>query len=127
MRTTPQKLAIMEVLKQQGKLMTAEAVYDQVRRTQPNVSLGTVYRNLQGFSDQGQVRRVLLHDGKARFEMAGNVHHHHLICLSCGEATEVPWCPVGQEVSSFMEERRFMPVNHQFEVYGYCASCQDTK
>ena len=108
-------------------MVTAEEVYGRVREKYPNVSLGTVYRNLQNYSQQGLVRRTLLTDGKARFELAGNIHHHHLICLTCGETAEVPWCPVGPEVTAFMTERDFLPVSHQFEVYGYCRQCRSKK
>jgi len=126
-RLTLQKQAILDALRFNPKLMTAEEVYGWVREKYPNVSLGTVYRNLQYYSKQGQVRRTLLSDGKARFELAGNVHHHHLICLKCGEAAEVPWCPVGPEVSAFMAECGFTPVNHQFEIYGFCRNCGEGK
>ena len=124
-RLTLQKQAILDVLRSSTKMMTAEEVYDGVREKQPNVSLGTVYRNLQGFSIQGHVRRTLLSDGKARFEIAGLVHHHHLICVACGETAEVPWCPIGDEVSAFMESRDFTAESHQFEIYGHCARCRD--
>ena len=126
-RLTLQKQAIVEALQSNAKMMTAEEVYGRVREKYPNVSLGTVYRNLQGFSAQGTVRRTLFADGKARFELAGHVHHHHLICLTCGQATEVPWCPVGAEVCSFMKDCDFSPVNHQFEIYGHCSRCQAAK
>ena len=124
-RVTLQKQAILDVLRSSVKLMTAEEIYASVREKQPNVSLGTVYRNLQSFSVQGNVRKTLLADGKARFELAGNIHHHHLICLTCGETAEVPWCPIGVEVSSFMESQNFLPESHQFEIYGYCARCRE--
>lgn len=126
-RQTLQKQAILDVLSENPKMMTAEEIYGRVREKYPNVSLGTVYRNLQGYSNQGQVRRTLLADGKARFELAGKTHHHHLICLHCGEATEVPWCPVGTEISSFMADCKFTPEHHQFEIYGYCCHCQKEK
>jgi Fe2+ or Zn2+ uptake regulation protein len=122
-RLTLQKQAILDALQSNPKLMTAEEVYGRVREKYPNVSLGTVYRNLQTYSQEGQVRRILLTDGKARFELTGNVHHHHLICLACGETSEVPWCPVGSEISIFMANCGFTPVNHQFEIYGYCQRC----
>ena len=122
-RLTLQKQAILDALQAGSRLMTAEEVYGWVREKYPNVSLGTVYRNLQTYSKEGQVRRTLLTDGKARFELAGNVHHHHLICIACGETSEVPWCPVGSEVSTFMAKCDFTPVNHQFEIYGYCRRC----
>ncbi len=124
-RLTLQKQAILNVMQSNPKMMTAEEVYGRVREKYPNVSLGTVYRNLQTYSKEGQIRRTLLTDGKARFELAGNVHHHHLICLTCGETSEVPWCPIGTEVASFMRECDFTPVNHQFEIYGYCRRCHD--
>ena len=126
-RSTLQKQAILDVLRSSRKMATAEEVYGRVREKYPNVSLGTVYRNLQNYSQQGLVRRTLLTDGKARFELAGNIHHHHLICLTCGETAEVPWCPVGPEVTAFMTERDFQPVSHQFEVYGYCRQCRSKK
>ena len=124
-RVTLQKKAILDALQSGGKLMTAEEVYSSVREFHPNVSLGTVYRNLQGFSLQGYVRKILLADGKARFELAGSIHHHHLICLTCGETEEVPWCPIGPEVSAFMDSRDFLAESHQFEIYGYCARCRN--
>jgi len=126
-RSTLQKQAILDVLRSSQKMVTAEEVYGRVREKYPNVSLGTVYRNLQHYSQQGLVRRTLLTDGKARFELAGNIHHHHLICLTCGETAEVPWCPVGPEVTAFMKESDFLPVSHQFEVYGYCRQCRSKK
>ena len=123
-RATLQKKAILDALQSGDKLMTAEEVYAFVRESQPNVSLGTVYRNLQAFSAQGLARKLLLADGKARFELAGAVHHHHLICLACGEMTEVPWCPIGPEVSAFLATRNFQAESHQFEIYGYCSHCR---
>lgn len=123
-RVTSQKKAILDVLQAGRGLMTAEEIYACVRESRPNVSLGTVYRNLQLFSSQGYARKILLADGKARFEIAGNVHHHHLICLACGETEEVPWCPIGPEVSEFMQTRDFQAESHQFEIYGFCARCR---
>ena len=66
-RVTMQKQAILDVLQSSAKLMTAEEIYAGVREKQPNVSLGTVYRNLQSFSVQGNVRKTLLADGQSPF------------------------------------------------------------
>ena len=126
-RLTLQKQAILDVLHAEKRMLSAEEVYGRVREKYPNVSLGTVYRNLQGFSAQGAVRRTLYADGKSRYEMAGHVHHHHLICLDCGATTEVPWCPIGSEVIRFMDECDFSPVSHQFEIYGHCRQCRQKK
>ena len=123
-RQTLQKQAIYDALQDQPKMMTAEEVFNRVRLKHPNVSLGTVYRNLQAFANQGAIRRTLLADGKARYEITRQDHHHYLVCTRCGETTEVPWCPLGKEVASFMENCEFLPENHQFEIYGVCRLCR---
>ena len=126
-RVTQQKKAILDMVRNGKGLMTAEEVYDNVRLSQPNLSLGTVYRNLQKFSELGLIARVLLADGKARFEISGHTHHHYLICMTCGKTKDVPWCPIGSEINDYMEKQKFAPVSHQFEVYGYCSACLAAK
>ena len=45
-RSTKQRAAILEILRKSGFHPTAEAIYREARKVLPNISLGTVYRNL---------------------------------------------------------------------------------
>ena len=126
-RMSKQRKAVLDNLESHSTFRSAQEIHGSMENAGETAGLATVYRNLQGFSTQGVVRRTLYADGKARYEMAGHVHHHHLICLDCGGATEVPWCPVGNEVVSFMAESDFSPVSHQFEIYGHCKQCREKK
>lgn len=121
-RSTKQRQAILQVIRSSKAHLTADDVFQEVKRQQPNISLGTVYRNLELLTQAGTLSKALFSDGKSRFEFAGQ-HHHHLICLNCGSAVDIPVCPVGEELMSFMRASNFQPCHHHFEVYGYCARC----
>lgn len=61
---------------------TADTVYLHVREEFPNISLGTVYRNLNLLTDIGEVIKIPTPDGGDRFD--GNVMpHNHFFCTSC--------------------------------------------
>jgi Fe2+ or Zn2+ uptake regulation protein len=121
-RTTKQRQAILQVIRSSRAHLTADDIFQQVKKSQPNISLGTVYRNLELLTQAGSLSKAVFSDGKARFEFAGG-HHHHLICLSCGAAVDIPVCPVGEELTAFMQNSNFQACHHHFEVYGYCAQC----
>ena len=62
---------------------TADRVYDEIRKTVPNISLGTVYRNLNQLAEAGEIQKVSCGDGCEHFD--GNpAPHHHFICRKCG-------------------------------------------
>ena len=62
---------------------TAEDVYNSVRKEYPNISLGTVYRNLSLLVDMGHAVKVPCDDGSVHFD--GRVMpHYHFQCTECG-------------------------------------------
>jgi Fe2+ or Zn2+ uptake regulation protein len=66
---------------------TADWVYNEVRKLIPNISLGTVYRNLSQLSDNYSITTI--QDGSVtRYD--GNIKpHHHLKCIKCGEIKDI--------------------------------------
>lgn len=64
-------------------------LYHSLRTEQPNLSLGTVYRNLTLLEEQGRVLRIPMTGGPDRFD--GDLSkHHHLQCDRCGEIIDIP-------------------------------------
>lgn len=62
---------------------TADALYASIREEFPNISLGTVYRNLNLLVETGEIRKLNCGDGADHFD--GNLKpHHHFICRECG-------------------------------------------
>jgi len=124
LRNSKQRQTILDLVAASPEHMSAEEIYQQARLSQPNISLGTVYRNLDTLSEQGLIIRSSFADGKARYEMAGLDHHHHLICLQCGEIRNLVQCPMAPSLEAALQEADFQAVQHQFEIYGYCRECQ---
>lgn len=62
---------------------TAETVYMNVKEDFPNISLGTVYRNLSLLAELGEIQKISTGIGPDRFD--GNPHpHYHFFCNKCG-------------------------------------------
>jgi Fe2+ or Zn2+ uptake regulation protein len=124
-KLTPQRRAVVDALQVCAPFPTAQDIYRRVRETTPDVSLDTVYRNLTLLCRLGIVNQINLpgHGGSA-FELATDKHHHHLICLACGQAECIDYCPVIPCDIPQAEERGFTVVSHSLEFYGYCRACR---
>lgn len=62
---------------------TAADVYERVRRESPQISLGTVYRNLGSMADEGTIVRLSFAGEPDRFD-PNTVEHYHVVCGECG-------------------------------------------
>ena len=83
-----QREAIKEFVMTRLDHPTADEVYMNVRQEFPNISLGTVYRNLTLLSDMGELIRLRVGDGVDRFDAA--IHpHYHFICQECGSVEDL--------------------------------------
>ena len=67
---------------------TADVVYQNVRQEHPNISLGTVYRNLTLLADRGEIQRLQVGDGVDRFD-ADTSRHCHFFCTECSGLTDL--------------------------------------
>jgi len=83
-RNTRQRGVVLEILQQTTGHPTAEMIYNNARQAIPNISLGTVYRNLNFLQNQGLVREIRPFDGSStRFD--GILESHaHFHCMNCG-------------------------------------------
>lgn len=77
-----QRESIKEYLANTNEHPTADTVYAHVREQYPNISLGTVYRNLNLLVEQGEAVKVVCGDGYDRFD-ATCTPHYHVICKEC--------------------------------------------
>jgi Fe2+ or Zn2+ uptake regulation protein len=102
LRVTPQRLAVLTVLHASGEHLSAEEVFEEVRRKMPSVSLATVYNALGELRRVGQVRALPV-SGKVRYDLTARGSHHHLVCESCQRVVDLeagdfpgPELPVAQ-------------------------------
>ena len=83
-----QREAIKSFLMTRKDHPTADVVYENVRKEFPNISLGTVYRNLTLLSDMGELLRLRVGDGMDHFD-ATTEPHYHFICNKCGRVIDL--------------------------------------
>lgn len=68
---------------------SAEMIYDELRRTEPTLSLGTVYRNLKLLEELGMVKKVTSVNNVERYD-AMTSDHIHFVCDKCGSVMDLP-------------------------------------
>jgi Fe2+ or Zn2+ uptake regulation protein len=121
-RMTKQKRVILEVLKNTKSHPTADWVYDKVKKKIPNISLGTVYRNLNILKSQGEILELCYGKGFSRFD--GNAcNHYHFTCENCGKILDVE-TPIAANIEQEISSQMGVQVSrHRFEFYGSCQDC----
>ncbi|MCI8495766.1 MAG: transcriptional repressor [Lachnospiraceae bacterium] len=83
-----QRECIKEFLADRFDHPTAETIYLNVKKEFPNISLGTVYRNLSLLTNQGIIRKLSTGIGPDRFD--GNTSpHYHVLCIECGSVLDL--------------------------------------
>lgn len=122
-RKSKQKEAILRVLKSTTSHPTADWVYEQVRKEIPNISLGTVYRNLKLLKQEGEILELDLASTQSRFD--GNQQsHYHFRCEQCGRIFDVDE-PVDKEIDERVAQKMgFKVSHHRLEFRGLCKDCQ---
>lgn len=123
-KITPQRRAIIDALLDHAEPPSAKEVLDSVRDRFPDMSLDTVYRNLNLLADLGVVHQINLRGKETTHFEIGGCHHHHLICLKCGRSLCMEFCLLDDRGLTAAEEQGFEVVGHAFEIYGYCQACR---
>src|SRR2546430_8748740 len=79
--------AVVELLGKQNCCLSAQEIFDDLRRARRPVGIASVYRALEVLVELRLVKRVDAGDGISRFEPApvDGDHHHHLVCRDCGK------------------------------------------
>lgn len=117
-----QRESIKQYLSSTCEHPTADMVYLHVKEDFPNISLGTVYRNLNLLADTGDAIKITTPDGGDRFD-ARTHPHNHFICTSCGKVIDLDMENIdyikevaGKDFDGLIE-------SHSTIFYGHCGDC----
>lgn len=121
MRYSKQREQILNIVRGAKNHPTADWVYDQARKTMPNVSLGTVYRNLGQLSAQHLIHSFQ-YKGIVHYD--GNIDQHgHFACEQCGRIYDIT-LPFQQIVSQIETSIDHRVTDYQFHLVGICKTCK---
>jgi Fe2+ or Zn2+ uptake regulation protein len=122
LQVTYQRLAVYQALYFTKEHPSADAIYQQVKKRFPMISLGTVYKTLERFHDVGLIQKVCPLTEVARYD-ATTPPHVHMICLECQSVLDVPE-PMMEMKLPLPERNGFKVTGRQVLLQGYCAHCR---
>ena len=125
-RMTKQRKAIINMLINSVDHPTAEEIHAAVKEELPDISIGTVYRNLQILLSEGLIQEISASHSGSRFD-ANKVPHSHFFCRSCGRVYDVPSCG---EISISPEMQAKIPGKldfHRTDFFGICSDCMNSQ
>lgn len=118
MRYSKQKNLIYDIINKNREHFTADQVYREAKKEIPDISLGTVYRNLNNLVLEHKVRRIKMEDGTDRFDHT-NDFHEHFICTNCNNIMDIS--SKNKVIPKSIEGNKVM----SYEVFykGICKNC----
>ena len=117
-----QREAIKNFLMTRHDHPTADVVYSNVRTEFPNISLGTVYRNLTLLADLGEISRLRVGDGVDHFD-ADTHPHYHFVCNECGSVTYLETEGIDHVLEAASRHFDGLVQGHVTYFYGLCPHC----
>jgi Fe2+ or Zn2+ uptake regulation protein len=112
---------VWQAIKDDKSHPTADQVYERVRRKLPNISLGTVYRNLQKLVASKKLQVLML--GRSQHFDPLVQRHQHFICEACDRVFDVLVESQREIRPAKLPEEGFTVTSHQLAFYGTCKGC----
>lgn len=124
-RRSRKREAILAAIRATDVHPSAEWVYQTVKPQYPDLSLGTVYRNLSRFKAEGLVASVGTVNGQERFDGVTGPHAH-FICKRCGAVQDLSRFPMDESLDRTAEQYGVKVDQHELTFRGTCATCLQT-
>ncbi|AGM04681.1 Fur family transcriptional regulator [Amycolatopsis oliviviridis] len=121
-RSTKQRAAVVELLKEIDDFRSAQELHDELRKRGDGIGLTTVYRTLQSLSEAGEIDVLRTDTGEAIYRRCSSHHHHHLVCRLCGSTVEVEGPAVERWAEKIASEHGFSDISHTVEIVGTCSN-----
>ncbi len=123
-KSTGQRDDIAAVFFELGRHVSAEELYDEVRKRNPHVGYATIYRTLKLLKECDLLYERHFDDAQARYEAAGEQHHDHFICERCGRIIEFKNDELERLQQVVARELGVALLRHKVELYGLCSDCR---
>jgi len=118
LKMTEQRRIIARVLSESTDHPDVELLYRRASAVDPHISMATVYRTVNLFSETGIIERHDFRDGRARYEEHPDEHHDHLIDLKTGKVVEFSNHAIEELQNRIARELGYRLVDHRLELYG---------
>ena len=123
-RRSSSRESILECLSGSLKPTSVFEIIERLRKEGKRYNKTTIYREIETLKRMGNVKEIFFRNNTSLYELSGD-HHHHLVCVSCGDIREVR---INESLDK--EERRmarrehFAIIEHSLEFFGTCERCR---
>lgn len=125
-RRSKQRDLIYKILKGTTSHPDADWIYGEVRKEMPNISLGTVYRNLAKMVEEKEIIKIETNSGAVHYDARVEVHYH-IICDLCGRIDDI-FLSSFDEINIAADSAYDGCIKgHRLTFFGYCPECAKTK
>ena len=122
-RTSKKRDAMLALIRSTHRHPGADWIHREMRAQYPDLSLGTVYRNLNHLCERGLLRRVGTVNGQERYDGV-TTPHSHFICNRCGAIIDLPEHPPWPDYLDAVSVQYGLRVEGcEFTVRGLCRDC----
>ena len=122
MKKSYQRDIILKIVMDSCDHPTADAIYTRVQNIIPNISLGTVYRNLNALADNGYIKGIGVPNNQDRFDKTIS-NHYHIRCVLCNSVKDI-FFDINKDFCDKIElETDYKILSHDLVFEGICPNC----
>lgn len=122
MKYSKQRETILKAVQNSCDHPSADTIYQLVKQELPQISLGTVYRNLNLLAEAGQIRKISMDAGGDRFDKT-LVNHYHMYCPNCRRVFDIPGDQFERLNETISNETGHKIDKHDILFLGTCKHC----
>ncbi len=123
-RYTQARKRIFTAIETMDKPVSAQEIYDFIKKNYEEVDLASIYRNLELMNKSDAVNVILFGEGKKRYELKNKKgHHHHLFCEGCGDIKDIKMKEENL-LKNVKDSQGYLIKKHNLEFFGLCPNCQ---
>ena len=125
-RNTIQKELVLNTVLKLKSHLTADEVYESIKKDHPRIEKGTVYRNLGILAEEGAIRKVEIPNGPDRFDFTLK-KHYHVRCMECGEVFDVDMDEIPDLSKKIHDTHGMQFLDYDILFKGICPTCRENK
>ena|SRR3989344_8922401 len=125
-RITKVRNAIVNILSSNTNPLSVQEIIRLLYKKDLSANKTTVYRELNFLLKQKLISDIEFGDGKKRYELNTGLHHHHIVCISCGRVEDIEDFDYVFKTSEkkIQSKTGFNIMEHNIEFFGLCKTCQ---
>lgn len=122
LRSTPQRQLVLNVVGQSSDHPNAEQIYERCKKTEPSISMGTVYRNLGVLAQTGDILHLLMPQGPDHYDF-NTKPHCHFFCRCCRSVFDIDELQIVKSLDKKFRIPGYKVESHQLIICGVCPEC----